>query len=204
MRYFKYENKHLKLLIILLLMANTMFAINKIGIYDLRYTLLADLNTPKGLNLVWDDVHAVATLQGVVNRDAPRLYVYFVMEGKNDIDGYWWDKYAQKGEWLHGRETQTYRTMEELFTAYAPYIEGVVVYDEKVPSTSNVASSIAGIENLVAIRYDKTPGSLFDRLVLHGPKLQVKRWLLNPDGTSMFTGKREQKYRKHPVLPPVP
>ena len=47
-----------------------MFAINKIGIYDLRYTLLADLNTPKGLNLVWDDVHAVATLQGVVNRDA--------------------------------------------------------------------------------------------------------------------------------------
>ena len=56
-------------------MANTMFAINKIGIYDLRYTLLADLNTPKGLNLVWDDVHAVATLQGVVNRDAPRLYV---------------------------------------------------------------------------------------------------------------------------------
>ena len=33
-----------------------MFAINKIGIYDLRYTLLADLNTPKGLNLVWDDV----------------------------------------------------------------------------------------------------------------------------------------------------
>ena len=44
-----------------------MFAINKIGIYDLRYTLLADLNTPKGLNLVWDDVHAVATLQGVVN-----------------------------------------------------------------------------------------------------------------------------------------
>ena len=143
------KNKHLKLLIILLLMANTMFAINKIGIYDLRYTLLADLNTPKGLNLVWDDVHAVATLQGVVNRDAPRLYVYFVMEGKNDIDGYWWDKYAQKGEWLHGRETQTYRTMEELFTAYAPYIEGVVVYDEKVPSTSNVASSIAGIENLV-------------------------------------------------------
>lgn len=73
-----------------------MFAINKIGIYDLRYTLLADLNTPKGLNLVWDDVHAVATLQGVVNRDAPRLYVYFVMEGKNDIDGYWWDKYAQR------------------------------------------------------------------------------------------------------------
>ena len=140
--------------------------------------------------MAWDDVHAVATLQGVVNRDTPRLYVYFVMEGNNDIDGYWWNKYSRKGEWLYGRETQTYRTMEELFTAYASYIEGVVVYDGNVPSTSNVASSVAGIENLVAIRYDDTPGSLYDRLVVHGPKLPVKRWLLNPDGTSMFTGKK--------------
>ena len=183
-------NKYLKIIIVLLLVANATFAGNKIGIYDLRYTLQADLSTAQGLNLAWDDVHAVATLQGVVNRDTPRLYVYFVMEGNNDIDGYWWNKYSRKGEWLYGRETQTYRTMEELFTAYASYIEGVVVYDGNVPSTSNVASSVAGIENLVAIRYDDTPGSLYDRLVVHGPKLPVKRWLLNPDGTSMFTGKK--------------
>ena len=186
-------NKYLKIIIVLLLVANATFAGNKIGIYDLRYTLQADLSTAQGLNLAWDDVHAVATLQGVVNRDTPRLYVYFVMEGNNDIDGYWWNKYSQKGEWLCGRETRTYRTMEDLFTAYVPYIEGVVVYDGKVPSTSNVASSVAGIENLVAIRYDDTPGSLYDRLVLHGPKLPVKRWLLNPDGTSMFTGKTGTK-----------
>lgn len=64
--------------------------------------------------------------------------------------------------------------MEDLFAAYAPYIEGVVVYDGNIASTSNVASSVAGIENLVAIRYDETPGSLYDRLVLHGPKLPVK------------------------------
>ena len=183
-------NKYLKIIVVLLLVANATFAGNKIGIYDLRYTLQADLSTAQGLNLAWDDVHAVATLQGVVNRDTPRLYVYFVMEGNNDIDGYWWNKYSRKGEWLYGRETQTYRTMEELFTAYASYIEGVVVYDGNVPSTSNVASSVAGIENLVAIRYDDTPGSLYDRLVVHGPKLPVKRWLLNPDGTSMFTGKK--------------
>ena len=111
-------NKYLKIIIVLLLVANATFAGNKIGIYDLRYTLQADLSTAQGLNLAWDDVHAVATLQGVVNRDTPRLYVYFVMEGNNDIDGYWWNKYSRKGEWLYGRETQTYRTMEELFTAY--------------------------------------------------------------------------------------
>ena len=87
-------NRYLKLLAVLLLMTYTAFAGNKIGIYDLRYTLHADLNTTQGLDLAWDDVHAVSTLQGVVNRDIPRLYVYFVMEGDNDIDGYWWNKYS--------------------------------------------------------------------------------------------------------------
>ena len=72
-------NKYLKIIIVLLLVANATFAGNKIGIYDLRYTLQADLSTAQGLNLAWDDVHAVATLQGVVNRDTPRLYVYFVI-----------------------------------------------------------------------------------------------------------------------------
>lgn len=165
------------------------FAKEKIGVYDLRYTLGADLKTSEGLNMAWDDVHAVSTLQGIVNRQAARLYVYFVMEGKNDIDGYWWDKYRKKGQWLYGKQTVTYLTMEELFTAYSSFIKGVVVYDEKVPSTSSIASAVAGIENLVALRYDPTPGSLYSRLVLNGPRLQVKRWLINKDGSSLFTAK---------------
>ena len=57
-------------------MTYTAFANAEIGIYDLRYTLNIDLNTKEGLDVAWDDVHAVSTLQGVVNRDAPRLYVY--------------------------------------------------------------------------------------------------------------------------------
>lgn len=186
-------NKYFKILVAFLLVVNTGFAKDKIGVYDLRYTLQTDLKTLEGLNVAWDDVHAVSTLQGIVNRETPRLYVYFVMEGTNDIDAYWWNKYARKGEWLYGRDTQKFQTMEELFTAYASYINGVVVYDGHVPSTSNVASSVAGIENLVAIRYDVTPGSLYSRLILNGPKLPVKIWLLNPDGTSMFTGKKGTK-----------
>lgn len=186
-------NKYLSVCVALLFIVSTTYAAEKIGIYDLRYTLQADLNTSKGLDMAWDDVHAVSTLQGVVNRDVARLYVYFVMEGRNDIDGYWWNKYTQKGEWLYGKETKEYTTLEELFTAYESYIDGVVVYDGHVPSTSNVASSVAGIENLIAIRYDATPGSVYHRLVLNGPKLPVKKWLLNPDGTSLFTGKKGTK-----------
>ncbi len=45
-------NKYLKIIIVLLLVANATFAGNKIGIYDLRYTLQADLSTAQGLNLL--------------------------------------------------------------------------------------------------------------------------------------------------------
>ena len=78
--------KYLKLLIAFLLITNAAFAGERIGMYDLRYTLLTDLKTNTGINTAWDDVHAVSTLQGIVNRDKPRLYVFFVMEGENDVD----------------------------------------------------------------------------------------------------------------------
>ena len=69
------------------------------------------------------------------------------------------------------------------------FIDGVVVYDSSIASTSNVASAVAGVENLVAVRYDPVPGSLYSRIVLAGPKLKVKVRLINQDGTPLFTGK---------------
>ena len=161
----------------------------RIGIFDLSYTLLADLSTEARINTAWDDVHTVATLQGIVNRNEPKLYVFFVKEKQNDIDAYWWNKYRAEGEWLAQKDTVQYFTIEELFNAYKPVIKGAVVYDESVASTSNVASAVAGIENLVAIRFDQRPGSLYSRLVLSGPKLKVKKWLINSDGTPLFSGK---------------
>ena len=181
-----------------------------VGIFDLRYTLDYDYADPAQRKLAWDDCHAVATLQGIVNRDAPRLYIHYIMTTKpakdakpakgapktapqaaeRDVDAYWWNKYSQPGEWLDGCQTVTYKTIEDLVAAYRSFINGVVLYDPNVASTSNVASSIAGIENLIAIRYDPSPTSLYTRLVLSpdGPRLPVKVRLLNPDGTSMFTG----------------
>ena len=125
-----------------------------IGMYDLGYTLQTDLATAEGRNTAWDDVHLVAALQGIVNRDAARLYVYFVERDGVGIDRYWFDKYRRRGQWLYGKETVTYGTIEELVEAYAGYVEGVVLYDGNVPSTSNVASSVAGSDDLLPVRYD--------------------------------------------------
>jgi hypothetical protein len=158
-----------------------------IGLFDLRYTLKTDLKNIDNIKTAWDDVHTVSTLQGIVNRKSPRLYIFLVQNGNVDIDKYWWDKYRNKGKWLSGRDTIMYQNIVDLVIAYQSDIKGAVVYDPNVAATSNVASSVAGIEDVIAIRYDTSPQSLYSKLVLGGPKLAVKVWLVNKDGSSMFT-----------------
>lgn len=161
-----------------------------VGRFDLRYTLKPELiKTPQGVDTAWDDVHAVAALQGIVNRDAPRLYVIFVNDYGRNIDEFWWDEYAKPGQWLDGKKTKDYPDIVSLVEAYRPFIQGVVAYDGNVAATSNVASAVAGAENLLPLRYDADPHSLYGRLVLSGPKLPVKRWLVKADGAPLFTGK---------------
>jgi hypothetical protein len=160
-----------------------------IGLFDLKYSLHYELNDPQRVESMWDDIHAASTLQGIVNRDAPRLFINYVVESGIEIDTYWWYKYRQPGKWLHNKDTVVYHDIVELIEGYKQFIDGVVLYDSSVASTSNVASAIAGVENLVAVRYDPAPESLYSRIVLAGPKLKVKERLINQDSTPLFTGK---------------
>ena len=160
-----------------------------IGMFDLTYSLSDDLNDPQQVESMWDDIHTVATLQGIVNRDAPRLFINYVVESGIEIDRYWWNKYRQQGKWLHDKDTVVYHDIVELIDTYKHFINGVVVYDSSIASTSNVASAVAGAEDLIAVRYDPAQGSLYSRIVLTGPELKVKVRLINEDGSPLFTGK---------------
>jgi len=162
---------------------------NRIGLFDLKYTLQYNLSDSLQVLSLWDDIHAVSTLQGIVNRDAPHLYINYIVESGIEIDSYWWNKYRQKGKWLSDKDTIVYSNIVELINAYKNRIKGVVVYDSYIASTSNVASSIAGIDDLIALRYDISPNSLYTRLVINGPKLKIKVRLINEDGEPMFDGK---------------
>lgn len=162
---------------------------SSVGIIDMRYLLECDMNNTEEVKQVWDELHSISTLQGIVNRDEPSLYIKYIMEGDICIDEYWWNKYRCEGNWLAGKDTFQLKNIDETILYYKNKINGVVVYDPHVASTSNVASAIAGIENLMAIRYDISPTSLYSRIVLKGLKLPVKVWLLNEDGSSKFTGK---------------
>lgn len=162
----------------------------KISVLDLRTLNDLDLKDKSKAEYMWEILHATSTLQGVINRNIPQLYIRYVINGKGqNVDDYWWNKYRQPGEWLAQCDTVAYTDIVDVINLYKKDIKGVVLYDPNVASTSNIASSIAGIENLVAVRYDTTANSLYNRIVKNGPKLAVKCYLINKDGSSLFTGK---------------
>ena len=159
-----------------------------IDVYDLTGALKFDATDPRQTARVWDQIHAVAALQGIVNRDAPRLYIRFVECSGRNVDDYWLDRMSEPGQWLAGRRREIISDLEALFRKYRKSINGVVVYDPNVTATSNLASTIAGVEDLLPVRYDPAPESLYTRFVTQGPRLPVVRRLIKEDGSSLFTG----------------
>lgn len=155
---------------------------------DLRPLLLTDYADSLALLDTWDQLHAVSTLQGIVNRKVPRLYIEYVECDGRSIDAYWWQKYREPDEWLAGRDTLTLHSVEEAVAYFRNRIKGAVVYDASVPSTSAVASAVAGVEDLIALRYDDRPSSLYSRLVgACDVPLPVGCRLVGEDGSPLFT-----------------
>lgn len=86
-------------------------------VFDLTYTLDFDAGDARQVAMAWDHAHAVATLQGNVNRTGPNLYVRFVKRGKVNIDDYWLARMSEPGQWLAGRERDA-PTFFELYRIY--------------------------------------------------------------------------------------
>ena len=150
--------------------------------FDLEPYLQLDVSDPAAAKECWDTTHLVASLQGLVNRDDARLYLRAIQPA----DDYWWEWMCGDGEWLSGREVVHLKNLDALLEQFGGFYNGAVIYDPAVPATSNVASTIAGVENLLPVRYDPEPGSLYMNWVASG-KLHAVLWLLNEDGTSLFT-----------------
>lgn len=156
---------------------------------DLTPLLRRNIDSLAERRTAWDTLHLVAALQGLVNRDKAQLYVYLVGPDAK-YDHYWLGKLRAPGQWLADREPESVADPLTLLTRFRKAFHGAVVWDERVPATSNVASTIAGADGLLPLRYDPTPGSLYWHCVEdpHGPKLAVKIRLLRPDGGILFTG----------------
>ncbi|MBN2138675.1 MAG: hypothetical protein JW720_12780 [Sedimentisphaerales bacterium] len=165
-------------------------SLSPIRLYDLRYTLKIDSRDIEQVRMAWDHCHAVTALQGIVNRRQPLLYLKCVdsQHAGENVDEYWLEKLSAPDAWLHGRKIEPVSNIVDLVRLFRSHIRGAVVYDPAVAATSNVASTIAAAEDLLPVRHDPSPKSLYTELIVR-MRMPVKRWLVKPDGKSIFTGK---------------
>jgi len=160
-------------------------AADPVYFFDMTDLHALDRSDPVQARRAWDTAHLVASLQGIVNRDAPVLFVRFMP----DPDDFWFDSFFEEGGWLAGRRVERIESLEKLLETFAAKIHGVVVYDERVWATSNLASTIAGVEDRVCLRRDEDPGSIYGRVF--ASDLSFTKDILalfNEDGSPMFTG----------------
>lgn len=152
--------------------------------YDATPLFELDLNDAAQRRRFWDETHLLVSLQGLANREAPRLFLRYVRQP----DDFWWEQMIQVGGWLHGREVLRLTSLADVLRHFASAYHGGVVWDERVPATSNLASSIAGCEDLLCLRWDPAEGSLYRILTEGELRLPVKVSLLDDDRGSLFTG----------------
>ena len=107
------------------------------------YTLAHD-GTPAS----YDEVLAVASLQGIINRRAPELYL---LSRKNSRPQFWLDLLAKDGRWLEGKARSSVTNLDALVQLAGNRLKGAVIWDPAVPATVNVATTIAGAEDALVL-----------------------------------------------------
>ena len=147
----------------------------------------------------YDLLNFAATLQGIVNKQGPRLYL--IHDGEHvsggSLDRFWLDRFRDGTKpygWLANREIVELNGLDGLLDTFAADVAGVVLWDTDVPATLNVATTIAGAENLVVVR----DGSRIQEQVT--ARMPVKKSLVGkfvegaqtiPDSDTPSTGSRK-------------
>jgi len=159
-----------------------------VHVLDARPLKKLDLSQPEKATEVWDTMHALAALQGIVNREKPRFYLLYCAEFGVETDEFWLDWLRGEDGWLRKTQTVPLASLEEAVRAFRPHLKGLAVYDPAVPATSCLASTAAGCDDLLPVRFSCETNSIF-ALLAGKLGLPVRLWLVNSDGTSKFTGR---------------
>ncbi len=133
---------------------------------------------PNDSVLRYDVAKFVSSLQGVVNRERPRLAVRFLngdsATGPVQLDDYWLGVMRQ--DWLKDRVVENEADLGRLIQRFRGDCVGVVLWDPKVLATSNVAATICGVESWLPVR----AGSTFETLLRqYWPDYPVKLSLVD-------------------------
>ena len=138
----------------------------------------------------YDYMKVAFALQGLINREKPILFYHYkpspyIYVNTFYMEDVWESVLVNNNNILAGKAKITLNSFDEVIQLAKDMgvVEGAVLWDPNVPATSNVASTIAGVENLVPIRKDLTNFSCYTDLVVNRGLFTVKR-----DLSSKFTG----------------
>lgn len=151
---------------------------NKIIYFDLEKFE----STLASSNEKYDYMKAAFAIQGLVNRKQPILYYKyksngFTFNGKQ-MDDAWLEQLRKDS--FKGYTVETYNSFDDVIKLANDLgvIRGVVLWDNDVPATSNVANTIAGVESLVPVRYDKSQQSFYYQFVSKQKLGKIKKNLV--------------------------
>jgi len=96
----------------------------------------------------YDEALAAACLQGIINREGPRLYV---LSSVNARPRYWLDILSQDRQWVANRNHVAVSGLDALVKLAGDCLKGAIIWDPEVPATVNVATTIAGVRNGVVL-----------------------------------------------------
>ncbi len=108
-----------------------------------RYQLTLD-----GSARSWDLALAVCTLQGLINRSGPRLYIE---TGASRYPSYWLDVMSRPGYWLADKPWKQVHRLDDLVALAGPVLKGAILWDPNVPASVNVATTMAGVHDAVVL-----------------------------------------------------
>jgi hypothetical protein len=103
------------------------------------------------------------SLQGVVNKEKPRLYLVWPSKNIELTPSERWLQYYKEKGWIEDK----YISMEYALEKYKGNTSGLVVYDPNLLDTLNLAVSIAGTENVIVTHPD-----LIEMLTSHGYEIK--------------------------------
>lgn len=139
---------------------------SKLYLLDLTALRGVDVSDRRAAADAFETLQAAAVLQGIVNRERARLYINYT-----NVDGFWLDKVREKGAYLEHTEIAKLNGLDEAIATFRDSIKGAVVWDPSLACTSNIASTICGVEDLLPFRYDESEDSLYTRFVRGGARL---------------------------------
>lgn len=124
----------------------------------------------------------VLSLQGIVNRRGPLLYVLWEGIRVEPTPSERWLKYYEDKGWIGGFK---HISLTDAIRKYREFLNGFVIYDPELPATINLAVSLAGVENLTVAHPDfkemlEESGLelKYDLRGLFDSKDEVHRWML--------------------------